>query len=107
MAGIRSLLLPILSSSILACGGAVTNTNGGDGGSRDDDGGFTEQPQTSCEPSEDEGPRFYVTTDGDDDGGDGSEASPWGSIAHAIENISDGSTLLVGPGTYNGAMTTR
>tara|TARA_R110002073_G_scaffold323204_1_gene500339 strand:+ start:51952 stop:53463 length:1512 start_codon:yes stop_codon:yes gene_type:complete len=104
MAGIRSLLLPILSSSILACGGAVTNTNGGDGGSRDDDGGFTEQPQTSCEPSEDEGPRFYVTTDGDDDGGDGSEASPWGSIAHAIENISDGSTLLVGPGTYNGAI---
>lgn len=74
----------------------MTSPGNGDGG------GFTEPPQTSCEAPADEGPVFHVTVDGDDDSGDGSVAAPWATIAHGIRNISDGSTLLVGPGTYTG-----
>ena len=74
----------------------MTSPGNGDGG------GFTEPPQTSCEAPADEGPVFHVTVDGDDDSGDGSVSAPWATIAHGVQNISDGSTLLVGPGTYTG-----
>lgn len=83
--------MPLFSCCVIACGGS-----GSGGGSN-----FDEPAQTSCEPPIDEGPLFFVAEDGDD-GADGSEASPWASIAHAIRNIPDGATVLVGPGTYAG-----
>ena len=47
---------------------------------------------------------FYVATDGDDLTGDGSRSFPWATISHAIENVTDGSLILVRPGLYNGVV---
>ncbi len=44
----------------------------------------------------------YVAVNGSDSNGDGSQQSPWASIGFAIDNVSDGATILVGAGTYNG-----
>ncbi|NOZ93898.1 MAG: hypothetical protein GXP47_04025, partial [Acidobacteria bacterium] len=48
------------------------------------------------------GTRYYVATDGNDSTGDGSFASPWATIEHALDSVQDGSLILVEPGTYTG-----
>ena len=53
------------------------------------------------------GTTLYVATDGDDSSGDGSSENPWATITHAIDNASDGATILVRPGTYNGRVRLR
>ncbi len=53
-------------------------------------------------PSSAQGSVYYVATDGSDDTGDGSQAYPWATIAHALGSVPDGSTILVEPGTYLG-----
>ncbi|MDY7076152.1 MAG: right-handed parallel beta-helix repeat-containing protein [Chloroflexota bacterium] len=50
---------------------------------------------------------YYVATDGDDDTGDGSISNPWASITHALDNVPDGSTVLVRPGDYTGRVRIR
>jgi hypothetical protein len=48
---------------------------------------------------------YYVATSGqggNDSSGNGSLAAPWATITHALENVPDGSLILVRPGTYNG-----
>jgi hypothetical protein len=50
---------------------------------------------------------FYVATDGSDLAGDGSAAMPWASITHALDNVVDGSIILVRPGTYSGRIRAR
>jgi len=50
---------------------------------------------------------LFVATDGNDLTGDGSNAKPWASITHALDNALDGSTILVKPGTYNGRVRIR
>jgi len=45
---------------------------------------------------------WYVTVDGDDNSGDGSEENPFGTIQHAITSSSDGDVVLVNDGTYTG-----
>jgi hypothetical protein len=50
---------------------------------------------------------FYVATNGDDGTGNGSIASPWATITHALDNVPDGSTILVRPGTFNGRVNLR
>jgi len=45
---------------------------------------------------------FYVSGAGDDMGGDGSEASPWRTISHAMEQAGGAAlTVHVGAGTYD------
>ncbi len=46
---------------------------------------------------------FYVATDGDNSSGDGSLGQPWATIRHATQNVPDGATILVRPGTYLGS----
>jgi len=43
-----------------------------------------------------------VATDGDDTTGNGSSANPWATITNALDNVADGSTILVRSGTYSG-----
>ena len=50
---------------------------------------------------------YYVTTDGNDDTGDGSVSNPWATITHALDSVPDGSTILVRPGTYTGRVRLR
>jgi hypothetical protein len=50
---------------------------------------------------------FYVATDGLDLPGRGSEALPWATITHALDNVPDGSVVLVKPGTYTGRIRIR
>ena len=50
---------------------------------------------------------FYVATDGDDGSGDGSMGAPWATITHALDSVSDDSTILVRPGTYFGRVNLR
>src|SRR5262245_52106384 len=45
---------------------------------------------------------YYVTASGNDLTGTGSLGAPWATIQHAVANVKDGSTVLVGPGTYSG-----
>jgi len=45
---------------------------------------------------------FYVATTGSDATGDGSIGSPWRTIRKALDNVPDGSLVLVRPGTYTG-----
>ncbi len=54
-----------------------------------------------------QGATWYVATDGSDSSGAGSQASPWASITHAIDNVDDGDLVLVEPGTYNGRQRLR
>ncbi len=44
----------------------------------------------------------YVATDGSDASGDGSQQSPWATVSFAIDQVDDGTTIEVAPGTYNG-----
>ena len=54
-----------------------------------------------------QGSDYYVATDGDDDTGDGSISNPWATITHALDNVPDGSTILVRPGDYTGRVRVR
>ena len=50
---------------------------------------------------------YYVATDGDDGNGDGSDASPWGTIGYAVNQAigaEGGHTVLVRDGTYSGTV---
>ena len=53
------------------------------------------------------GNRYYVATTGSDTGGDGSLASPWATITHALDSVPDRSLILVAPGTYTGRIQLR
>ncbi len=53
------------------------------------------------------GTRYYVATGGDDTVGDGSFASPWATITHALDSVPDRSLILVEPGTYAGRVRLR
>ncbi len=50
---------------------------------------------------------YYVAVNGSDSTGNGSEAHPWESISHALDEVPDGSTILVQPGTYFGQVDLR
>lgn len=50
---------------------------------------------------------YYVAVDGTDAGGDGSMADPWATITHALDNVPDGSEILVRPGLYEGRVRLR
>jgi hypothetical protein len=54
-----------------------------------------------------QGSTFYVATTGSDTSGDGSSANPWATITHALDSVSDDSTILVRPGTYVGRVRLR
>jgi len=45
---------------------------------------------------------FYVASNGRDLPGNGTQQNPWASISYAIDQVSDGATIEVAPGTYNG-----
>lgn len=44
----------------------------------------------------------YVATSGSDSNGNGTLQSPWATISYAIDQVDDGTTIEVAPGTYNG-----
>lgn len=48
------------------------------------------------------GKAYYVSHDGVDYKADGSRAHPWKTIKYALYKISDGNTLIIKPGTYEG-----
>ena len=50
---------------------------------------------------------YWVATDGSDTTGDGSQADPWATITHALDNVPDESLILVAPGTYSGRIRIR
>ena len=50
---------------------------------------------------------FYVATDGNDSTGNGSISNPWATITNAVDQVPDGSTILVRPGTYTGRVRFR
>ncbi len=58
-------------------------------------------------PSEAYAATFYVDFQNGSSGGDGSAAQPWDSITTALDNVADGSLVLVKPGTYNGRVRLR
>ena len=47
---------------------------------------------------------FYVSPEGNDDTGDGSEENPFSSIQKAVDESISRDTILVAPGTYNGSI---
>lgn len=93
---------------LVACGGDDDGGNPGDDGGGGSDGGGPGAdagpgpPPSSCDPEEPAGDVYQVATDGSDGEGDGSGGAPWATIGHAITQVPDGSTILVGPGTYTG-----
>ena len=50
---------------------------------------------------------FYVATTGSDATGTGSSANPWATITHALDQVADGSLILVKPGIYTGRIRMR
>lgn len=102
----------LLAAILAACGGP--GPGGGDGAPHDsghsglpggDPGapgapdGATPAPAPEPEPE----PTLvrWVAPDGDD-GADGSEAAPWGSVAHAVANATPGMKIVVRGGTWPG-----
>jgi hypothetical protein len=53
------------------------------------------------------GNTFYVSTAGNDSTGDGSNGNPWATITNALDNVPDGSLILVKSGVYNGRIRIR
>ncbi len=53
------------------------------------------------------GPLFHVAETGSDASGDGSFASPWATVTHALDSVPDRSLILVEPGTYTGRIRLR
>jgi len=54
-----------------------------------------------------QGSVYYVATDGVDAVGRGTAAQPWRTITYALDNVPDGSTILVRPGDYVGRVRLR
>lgn len=50
---------------------------------------------------------FYVDIQSGSSSGDGSAANPWDTITTALDNVPDGSLVLVRPGTYSGRVRLR
>jgi hypothetical protein len=50
---------------------------------------------------------FYVATTGSDSTGDGSVSNPWATITNALDNVPDGSVILVKSGLYEGRIRLR
>lgn len=48
-----------------------------------------------------------ATTGSDAPPANGTESAPWATITHALDNASDGDTILVEPGTYTGQIRLR
>jgi len=59
----------------------------------------TEQAQTAPEPEPSD--VRYVSPEGDD-GADGSEATPWATVAHAVASVGPGTKIVVRGGTWPG-----
>ncbi|MAT96828.1 MAG: hypothetical protein CL608_06765 [Anaerolineaceae bacterium] len=54
-----------------------------------------------------QGGTYYVAATGNDSAGTGSSGNPWATITHALDNVPDGSLILVKSGTYNGRIRIR
>ena len=50
---------------------------------------------------------FYVATNGVDTPTNGTNSNPWATITYALDNVPDGSLILVKAGTYNGRIRIR
>ena len=64
-------------------------------------------PDTSVPPVVDQNPplrTLFVSTSGDDERGDGSEANPWRTLAFAATQLVAGDELRVQAGTYQGGV---
>ena len=87
-------------------GGAVSaggqTATGGDGGA-----GGAPTPPAPCGGPLPTGPTHYVATDGSDDPSAGTEQNPWASISYALQNVPDGSVIVVAPGEYHGRVQLR
>ncbi len=53
------------------------------------------------------GPTYYVATAGNDDASAGTEQNPWATISYALQNVPDGSVIVVDPGEYYGRVQLR
>ena len=53
------------------------------------------------------GPVWWVATTGSDNNGEGSSASPYASIRHALEKVTPGDTIMLKAGTYTGSENTN
>lgn len=58
------------------------------------------------DPNPNGGTAYYVDGDTGSDSDDGSEASPWATISHAVSQVSAGDTVNIAPGTYTEAIDT-
>ena len=48
---------------------------------------------------------YWVSPAGSDGAGDGSAASPWATLTHAVATVPDGAEIVAKPGTYHGKVT--
>lgn len=113
----RAGVVILLAVALAACGddGGGTGDDGGspgDGGGASGDGGpgpdaAVADPPSACDYDDPAGAVTYVATGGSDETGDGSEGAPWATITHALDNVADGTTILVAPGTYTGRIRMR
>ncbi len=62
---------------------------------------------TTAPIAQSQGSTYYVSEGGSDASGDGSSSAPWATITHALDNVPDGSTILVRPGDYAGRVRVR
>ena len=97
-----SLLL--VSLGLFGCGDVPGAGNGGPGADTPRDVGPGAPDPGTDDPS-DETPEptavRHVAPEGDD-GADGSEATPWRTVAHAVANAKPGMKIVVAAGTYAG-----
>ena len=67
----------------------------------------TPRPTLNVPTPDPNAPVFYVATDGSDESGVGSATAPWATITHALDNVGDGSLILVRAGLYTGRVRIR
>ncbi len=111
---LRVVLVAAWLAASIGCTGEITNPNATDGGVGDGRpaAGDADVPDSdaasppgvrSCTPEPATGSVYHVAGDGSD-GADGSAGQPWATIAHAITEVPDDSTILVEPGTYQASI---
>jgi parallel beta-helix repeat protein len=86
-------------ATLLAASQSGTGSQSGSGSSQTGSCGQT--GGTSQQSTAITGPEIDVATTGSDSAGDGSAAKPYRTVTHALSLAEPGTTIAIGPGTYN------
>lgn len=106
--GVRAGPQPPTGSAAAVASPSPGGTGGSEGVTPTPGIGGSASPPVSpaASPTSDPNDAVHVSVDGSD-GGAGTATDPWRTIQHAVDSAPDGSTILIGPGRFDGFTVAR